>query len=221
MGRTRRDALADHPGGCQSRPLLPGAVCRAGRRTLRSGHAVVFEEKFWGDAGIALSIVGSASQRRRWPPTGPRSRSASGCRRCSAPPAIPSWPPSVLRNPAPAPTSERSAPARNTTRPPTSGCSTAPRRGHQRRNRQRPYRGGIGGSRTGDPRAGDFIVPSVTQGLYQGQKFKKHGIRASHTAEVVLDDVHIPGELILGAGRTSSAGAPRSGKGIAPRARPP
>lgn len=43
-----------------------------------------------------------------------------------------------------------------------------------------------------------FIVPPGTKGLSQGQKFKKHGIRASHTAEVVLDDVHIPGELILG-----------------------
>jgi alkylation response protein AidB-like acyl-CoA dehydrogenase len=43
-----------------------------------------------------------------------------------------------------------------------------------------------------------FIVPPDTKGLSQGQKFKKHGIRASHTAEVVLDDVRLPGELILG-----------------------
>jgi acyl-CoA dehydrogenase len=43
-----------------------------------------------------------------------------------------------------------------------------------------------------------FIVPPGTKGLSQGQKFKKHGIRASHTAEVVLDDVRLPGELILG-----------------------
>ena len=33
-----------------------------------------------------------------------------------------------------------------------------------------------------------FIVPPGTKGLSQGQKYKKHGIRASHTAEVVLDD---------------------------------
>jgi alkylation response protein AidB-like acyl-CoA dehydrogenase len=31
-----------------------------------------------------------------------------------------------------------------------------------------------------------------------GQKFAKHGIRASHTAEVVLDDVRIPGRCLLG-----------------------
>ncbi len=43
-----------------------------------------------------------------------------------------------------------------------------------------------------------FIVPPNTPGLSQGQKFKKHGIRASHTAEVVLDDVRLPGNLILG-----------------------
>ena len=43
-----------------------------------------------------------------------------------------------------------------------------------------------------------FIVPPNTPGLSQGQKFKKHGIRASHTAEVVLDNVRIPGRLIAG-----------------------
>ncbi len=36
------------------------------------------------------------------------------------------------------------------------------------------------------------------KGLSQGQKFKKHGIRASHTAEVVLDDLRIPGDCLLG-----------------------
>jgi alkylation response protein AidB-like acyl-CoA dehydrogenase len=43
-----------------------------------------------------------------------------------------------------------------------------------------------------------FIVPPGTKGLTQGQKFKKMGIRASHTAEVVLDDVRIPGACLLG-----------------------
>ena len=36
------------------------------------------------------------------------------------------------------------------------------------------------------------------QGISQGQKYKKHGIRASHTAEVVLDDCRVPGSLLLG-----------------------
>jgi acyl-CoA dehydrogenase len=43
-----------------------------------------------------------------------------------------------------------------------------------------------------------FIVPPGTKGLSQGQKYKKHGIRASHTAEVVLDDVRVPGRCLLG-----------------------
>jgi acyl-CoA dehydrogenase len=43
-----------------------------------------------------------------------------------------------------------------------------------------------------------FIVPPGTPGLSMGQKFKKMGIRASHTAEVVLQDVRVPGRLLLG-----------------------
>jgi alkylation response protein AidB-like acyl-CoA dehydrogenase len=43
-----------------------------------------------------------------------------------------------------------------------------------------------------------FVVPPRTEGLSQGQKFAKHGIRASHTAEVVLDNVRIPGRCLLG-----------------------
>ena len=43
-----------------------------------------------------------------------------------------------------------------------------------------------------------FVVPPNTPGLSQGQKFAKHGIRASHTAEVVLDDVRLPGSCLLG-----------------------
>jgi alkylation response protein AidB-like acyl-CoA dehydrogenase len=43
-----------------------------------------------------------------------------------------------------------------------------------------------------------FIVPPGTRGLSQGQKVRKHGIRASHTAEVVLDDVRVPGRCLVG-----------------------
>jgi acyl-CoA dehydrogenase len=43
-----------------------------------------------------------------------------------------------------------------------------------------------------------FVVPEGTPGLSQGQKFKKMGIRASHTAEVVLDDCRVPGRCLLG-----------------------
>lgn len=51
---------------------------------------------------------------------------------------------------------------------------------------------------TGSKGHASFIVPPGTPGLSQGQKFKKHGIRASHTAEVVLEDVRVPGHCLLG-----------------------
>ncbi len=43
-----------------------------------------------------------------------------------------------------------------------------------------------------------FVVPSGTPGLSAGQKFKKMGIRASHTGEVVFDNCRIPGRFLLG-----------------------
>jgi acyl-CoA dehydrogenase len=54
-----------------------------------------------------------------------------------------------------------------------------------------------------DPKLGSrgqasFIVPEGTPGLSMGQKFKKMGIRASHTAEVVLENCRVPGTCLLG-----------------------
>ncbi|WP_431908088.1 acyl-CoA dehydrogenase family protein [Nonomuraea jabiensis] len=43
-----------------------------------------------------------------------------------------------------------------------------------------------------------FVIPPGTPGLSMGQKFRKHGIRASHTAEVILDGVRVPGSCLLG-----------------------
>ncbi len=43
-----------------------------------------------------------------------------------------------------------------------------------------------------------FVVPGDTPGISAGQKYKKMGIRASHTGEVVLDDCRIPGRFLLG-----------------------
>jgi acyl-CoA dehydrogenase len=43
-----------------------------------------------------------------------------------------------------------------------------------------------------------FVVPPGTAGLSMGQKFQKMGIRASHTAEVVFDQVRVPGSCLLG-----------------------
>src|SRR4051794_31974968 len=43
-----------------------------------------------------------------------------------------------------------------------------------------------------------FVVPPGTKGLEMGTKVKKHGLRASHTADVFLDDVRVPGSCLLG-----------------------
>ena len=43
-----------------------------------------------------------------------------------------------------------------------------------------------------------FVVPPETEGLSQGRKHHKLGFRASHTAEVVLDGVVVPGDCLLG-----------------------
>ncbi|HKH14787.1 MAG TPA: acyl-CoA dehydrogenase family protein [Solirubrobacterales bacterium] len=56
---------------------------------------------------------------------------------------------------------------------------------------------------TVDPHLGhrgqaSFVVPKGTPGLKQGKKESKLGIRASHTAEVILEDCRIPLENLLG-----------------------
>jgi acyl-CoA dehydrogenase len=44
-----------------------------------------------------------------------------------------------------------------------------------------------------------FVVPmSEAKGIEQGAKVKKHGLRASHTADVHLDDCRIPARYVLG-----------------------
>jgi acyl-CoA dehydrogenase len=44
-----------------------------------------------------------------------------------------------------------------------------------------------------------FVVPmSEAKGIEQGPKVSKHGLRASHTADVFLDDCRIPAENVLG-----------------------
>src|SRR5690348_7440888 len=56
---------------------------------------------------------------------------------------------------------------------------------------------------TVDPELGhrgqaSFVVPKGTPGLKQGKKESKLGIRASHTAEVILEDCRVPVDHLLG-----------------------
>ncbi|MEV4173408.1 acyl-CoA dehydrogenase family protein [Nonomuraea sp. NPDC049709] len=58
-----------------------------------------------------------------------------------------------------------------------------------------------------------FVIPPGTPGLSMGQKFRKHGIRASHTAEVILQDVRVPGSCLLGGKEKLEARLARVRKG--------
>lgn len=50
---------------------------------------------------------------------------------------------------------------------------------------------------------GAYVIPKGTPGLQEGTVWKKMGIRASHTSNVVLTDCRIPAENKLGAARTA------------------
>ena len=62
-----------------------------------------------------------------------------------------------------------------------------------------------------------FVVPPGTPGLTMGQKFKKMGIRASHTAEVVFSDVRVPGNCLLGGKEKLDARLARAREGKSSR----
>ncbi|MEV0838809.1 acyl-CoA dehydrogenase family protein [Actinocatenispora sera] len=43
-----------------------------------------------------------------------------------------------------------------------------------------------------------FVVPPGTAGVVATRKIRKHGLHASHTADVFFDDVRVPGRCVLG-----------------------
>jgi len=163
------------------------------------GMLTVFEELFWGDAGIALSILG----------TGLAAAALAG-------------------NGTPEQLGQWLQPMFGTPEEPQLGafCSSEPDAGSdvgairtRARFDQATNEWVLNGTKTWATNGGianvhivvasvypelgsrgqaTFIIPPDTHGLSQGQKFKKHGIRASHTAEVVLDNVHLSEDLILG-----------------------
>src|ERR1700685_3905306 len=163
------------------------------------GIPVVFEELFWGDAGIGMSLVGSTLASL--------SVVANG-----TPEQIGEWCPQMFGGPG----DVKLGPF----------CSSEPEAGSDvGAIRTRAVydaaadewvlngvktwatNGGIANVHvvvaSVDPslRArgqASFIVPPGTPGLSMGQKFRKHGIRASHTAEVILDDVRVPGRCLVG-----------------------
>jgi alkylation response protein AidB-like acyl-CoA dehydrogenase len=163
------------------------------------GTAVAFEELFWGDAGIALALTGSclaavavgsngtAEQIGEWLPQmfGSADDVKLGAF-CSSEPEAGSDVGAIKT---------RAVYSEATDEWVLNGTKTW------------ATNGGIANVHvvvaSVDPALGSrgqasFIVPPGTPGLSQGQKFRKHGIRASHTAEVVLQDVRVPGRCLVG-----------------------
>ena len=165
---------------------------------------VISEELCWGDAGIALAIFGTTL-------------GVSGIVGNGTPEQIARVGPAVLRH-----ARRHSSMAAFAVSEPDAGSDVSSlrtprglRRGegrvgaerhqdvdHQRRHHARPDRARRrrrGRARAQEPRPRVVRRPARhARPLDQGQKFKKMGIRASHTAEVVLDDVRVPGSCLLG-----------------------
>jgi alkylation response protein AidB-like acyl-CoA dehydrogenase len=163
------------------------------------GTVVAFEELFWGDAGIGLSLVGTGLAAVSVASNGTNEQ-------------IGEWLPQMFGSPGDVKLG--------------AFCSSEPNAGSDVgaiRTKavydQAKDEWVLNGAKTWvtnggiadvhvvvasvDPALGSrgqasFIVPPGTPGLAQGQKFRKHGIRASHTAEVVLDDVRVPGRCLVG-----------------------
>jgi len=88
-----------------------------------------------------------------------------------------------VSEPTPAPTCRRCAPRPSTTRPRTSGCSTAPRRGSPTAASPTSTCGRHRRSRAAGTVARQLIVPPNTPGLSQGRSTRRWASGASHTAE--------------------------------------
>ncbi|MFE2990828.1 acyl-CoA dehydrogenase family protein [Streptomyces sp. NPDC059262] len=163
------------------------------------GIPMAMEELFWGDAGIALSIVGTGL-------------AAVGVLANGTEEQIGTWIPQMYGDPNDVKV------AAFCSSEPDAGSDVASMRTRAVYDAAKDEwvlngtktwatNGGIANVHVVvavvDPELGSkghasFIVPPNTPGLSQGQKFKKHGIRASHTAEVVLEDVRVPGSCLLG-----------------------
>ncbi len=163
------------------------------------GIPIAFEELFWGDAGIALSLVGSSLAAVALSSNGTNEQMGE-------------WLPQMFGGPGDVKL------AAFCSSEPDAGSDVAAIRTkavyHEAADewvlngtKTWATNGGIADVHvvvaSVDPALGSrgqasFVVPPGTPGLSQGQKFRKYGIRASHTAEVVLDGVRVPGRCLIG-----------------------
>jgi len=163
------------------------------------GIPIAFEELFWGDAGIALSLVGSTL-------------AAVAVASNGTPEQVGEWLPEMFGDPGSVKLGAFCASE------PEAGSDVGAirtRAEYQQASdewilngtKSWATNGGIADvhvvvasvdSSLGARGQASFVVPPGTRGLSQGQKFRKHGVRASHTAEVVLDGVRVPGRCLVG-----------------------
>ncbi|ASW53055.1 acyl-CoA dehydrogenase family protein [Plantactinospora sp. KBS50] len=160
---------------------------------------IASEELFWGDAGIGLSIFGT-------------SLAVAAIYGSGTPDQLIEWVPQCFGSP------DEPAVAAFCTTEPEAGSDVGSMRSravYQEAtdewvlNGQKAYatNGGIAGvhvvTASVDPTLGSrgqaaFVIPPGTRGLASTRKLKKLGLRASHTADVFLDDVRVPGSCLLG-----------------------
>jgi len=158
---------------------------------------IVLEELSWGCAGIGLAIIGTGL---------PLSALATS----GKPEQLFKWAPHMFGTP------EEPKVASFCVTEPNAGSDVSALRTRATRdgdewvlNGQKIFatNGGIANVHvvvaTVDPELGHrgqaaFVVGPDTPGIRQGKKEKKLGIRASHTAEVILEDCRIPLENVLG-----------------------
>jgi len=161
---------------------------------------IVNEELFWGDAGIGMSIMGTALAVAAIFGQGTGEQIGQWIPRCFGTP-------------------EEVKVAAFCASEPNAGSDVAAVRTRARFdeaagewviNGQKAWatNGGIADVHvviaTIDPELGArghaaFVVPmSEAKGISQGTKVSKHGLRASHTADVFLDDCRVPADYVLG-----------------------
>jgi len=160
---------------------------------------LVNEELFWGDAGIALSIMGT-------------SLAVAGIYSAGTLEQLGEWVPQCFGS------VEQPAVGAFCVSEPNAGSDVSALRTRARYdeakdewvlNGQKAWatNGGIAAVHvvvaSVDPDLGSrgqaaFVIPPGTPGLTMGTKLKKHGLRASHTADVFLDDCRVPGSCLLG-----------------------
>ena len=163
------------------------------------GIPIAFEELFWGDAGIALSLVGSSLAAVALSSNGTNEQMGE-------------WLPQMFGGPGDVKL------AAFCSSEPDAGSDVAAIRTRAvydeatgewvlTGTKTWATNGGIADVHvivaSVDPALGSrgqasFVVPPGKPGLSQGQKFRKYGIRASHTAEVVLDGARVPGRCLIG-----------------------